>query len=77
VGLFTRLWQGDAVLGLTVGTAMAAAMLVSTMMGVLIPSFFRLVKIDPALASGPLVSTSNDIIGISIYYLVALLIIGR
>ncbi len=76
VGLFTRLWQGDAILGLTVGLAMAAAMLVSTLMGVLIPSFFRLVKIDPALASGPLVTTSNDIIGISIYYLVALLIIG-
>lgn len=76
VGVFARLWQGDAILGLTVGTAMAAAMVVSTMMGVLIPSFFRLVKIDPALASGPLVTTSNDIIGISIYYMVAMLIIG-
>ncbi len=36
---------------------------------------FRLLKIDPAIAAGPLVTTINDITAIGIYYLVALLLI--
>jgi magnesium transporter len=45
-------------------------------MGVLFPVLFRLIRIDPAIAAGPLVTTSNDIIGIAIYYMVALIIIN-
>ncbi len=76
IGLFARFWKADPVLGVTVGLAMAAAMTISTLMGVVVPSFFRMVRIDPALASGPLVTTANDIIGISTYYLVASIIVG-
>ncbi|RME23629.1 MAG: magnesium transporter [Deltaproteobacteria bacterium] len=75
VGILARFWKGDPVLGLTVGIAMAAAMTISTLMGVVVPSFFKLIRVDPALASGPLVTTANDIIGISTYYMVASIII--
>jgi magnesium transporter len=77
VGFAARLWHGDPVLGLTVGVALSAAVMFSALMGVLVPFLFRMLRIDPAIAAGPLVTTSNDIIGISIYYLVAILIIGH
>ena len=76
VGLTARLWHSNAMLGWTVGVAMSAAITVSAIMGVLVPAVFRLIKIDPAIAAGPLVTTGNDVIGISIYYLVALSIVA-
>jgi magnesium transporter len=75
VGLIARLWHGMPILGFTVGVAMSAAITVSAIMGVLVPVLFRLIKIDPAIAAGPLVTTINDIVGITIYYLVTLSII--
>ena len=54
----------------------AAPFIASALMGVLVPYFFRLIKIDPAIAAGPLVTTIDDIIAIGIYYLVALLLIS-
>ena len=76
VGLAAHLWHGNQMLGWTVGVAMSAAITVSAMMGVLVPVVFRLIKIDPAIAAGPLVTTGNDVIGITIYYLVALSIMA-
>jgi magnesium transporter len=46
---------------------MAAAMTVAATMGTLSPAFFRKINVDPAVASGPFVSTANDITGILIY----------
>jgi magnesium transporter len=54
---------------------MVVAIVASALMGVLVPYFFRLVKIDPAIAAGPLVTTIDDIIAIGIYFLVALALI--
>ena len=76
VGLVARLWHANTMMGLTVGLAMSVAIVVSALLGVLFPVLFRLIRIDPAIAAGPLVTTSNDIIGIAIYYGVALLIIN-
>ncbi len=76
VGLSAHIWHGNSMLGWTVGVAMSAAITVSAMMGVLVPVVFRLMRIDPAIAAGPLVTTGNDVIGITIYYLVALSIVA-
>ena len=46
-------------------------------MGVVVPYAFKLVRVDPAIAAGPLVTTLDDIIAIGIYYLVALALIVR
>jgi magnesium transporter len=45
--------------------------------GVLFPYLFRLIRIDPAIATGPFVTTAEDIIATSIYYLLALAILAR
>lgn len=67
VGLIALGWHGNAILGLAVGLAMVMAMTMASIIGVLAPSFFKTMKIDPAIASGPFVTTTNDITGISIY----------
>jgi magnesium transporter len=51
-------------------------MVTAALLGVLVPYFFRLVKIDPAIAAGPLVTTINDATAIGIYYAVALALIS-
>jgi magnesium transporter len=52
---------------------MVTAITVAASMGTLIPAFFKKVKIDPAIASGPFVTTANDIVGIIIYLGIATL----
>ncbi len=75
LGVVARIWHGNIMLGLTVGLAMALAIAVSAVMGVLVPFFFRMLRVDPAIAAGPLVTTGNDVLGLAIYYVVALLIL--
>lgn len=67
VGIIAFFWQGKASLGIVVGLAMAIAMVVASSMGVLAPAFFQKIKVDPAIASSPFVTTANDITGIIIY----------
>jgi magnesium transporter len=74
-GVVAIIWHGDPMLSVTVAVSMVIAIIASALMGVLVPYFFRLVKIDPAIAAGPLVTTIDDIIAIGIYYLAALLLI--
>lgn len=68
VGLVALLWHGNPFLGLVVGLAMVTAMSVAASTGVLAPTFFKRVGIDPAIASSPFVQTANDITGILIYF---------
>ena len=51
-----------------IGLAMWAAMIISSMMGTLIPLVLHKMKIDPAVASGPLISTINDLVAVVTYY---------
>jgi len=71
-GVVSIVWHGDPMLSVTVAVSMVAAIIASALMGVLVPYFFRLIRIDPAIAAGPLVTTIDDIIAIGIYYVVAL-----
>ncbi|MBW1980558.1 MAG: magnesium transporter [Deltaproteobacteria bacterium] len=67
VGICAELWHHNAALGLTVGSAMAGAITVASFMGTVVPIMFKRFGIDPAVASGPFVTTANDITGILIY----------
>jgi magnesium transporter len=67
VGGVGTLWHGNPIIGVVVCMAMIIAMTVACTMGALVPSFFRKLHIDPAIASGPFVTTANDITGIVIY----------
>ncbi|MDR2422042.1 MAG: magnesium transporter [Deltaproteobacteria bacterium] len=54
-------------LGLAVGLSIAAAVLFSAFLGAVTPLFFRTVNVDPALASGPVVTSANDVASLLIY----------
>lgn len=51
-----------------VGFSLMVAMIISSMVGTLIPLFFNKIKVDPAVASGPLITTVNDLVAVITYY---------
>ena len=57
------------------GCAMTVAILGAGGLGILLPFMFRKFGVDPAIASGPLVTTTNDIISVGIYMLIAMAIV--
>ncbi len=60
-----------------VGLALFVAMIVSSLIGTVIPMFFHKIKVDPAVASGPLITTINDLVAVITYYgLAGLLLTG-
>ena len=63
------------VLGIVVFLAMLIAIAFGALMGVLVPLFFKKVKIDPAVASGALIATGNDLIAINVYFLLAAMLL--
>ncbi|MBN1817017.1 MAG: magnesium transporter [Sedimentisphaerales bacterium] len=58
------------------GLAMFSAIMVATTLGLLLPFLFRRIGIDPAISSGPLVTTANDSISVAIYLSLTLFLIG-
>ena len=58
-----------------VGIALLIAMVISSLVGTLIPLFFNKLKIDPAVASGPLITTINDLVAVISYYGLAWLLL--
>jgi magnesium transporter len=71
VGVVAWAWHGNPYLGVVVGLAMIVAMVVASSMGVIAPTAFKKLGIDPAIASTPFVQTANDITGILIYFATA------
>lgn len=65
------LWKGELFLGLLVGISLLATLTVATLSGSIIPLVMERFKIDPAVASGPFITTINDLISISIYFGIA------
>ena len=48
--------------------ALLVAMVVSSLVGTVVPMFFHKLKVDPAVASGPLITTINDLVAVVTYY---------
>ncbi|HLR61741.1 MAG TPA: magnesium transporter [Lentibacillus sp.] len=61
-------WQDDFFLGLLVGLSIMATLVIATLAGAFVPILMDRLKIDPAVASGPFITTINDIISILIYF---------
>ncbi len=59
-------------IGVIVSTGLLGACLAGTLLGVLSPFFFYRVGVDPAVASGPIVTAVNDFLSMSIYFLIAM-----
>ena len=51
-----------------VGAALIVAMVISSLVGTVIPIFFKKIKVDPAVTSGPLITTVNDLVAVVVYY---------
>lgn len=71
ISLIIFVWKGQLMLGLVVASAILVALTVATLSGTLIPLGMNKLNIDPAVASGPFITTINDIISILIYFGVA------
>lgn len=57
-------------------TAMFSAIMVATTLGLFLPFLFRRIGIDPAISSGPLVTTANDSISVAIYMSLTMLLVS-
>ena len=69
--LFIYFWQGEIDIALALSIALVAVVIVAGIIGTFIPLFLNKRGIDPAIATGPFITTSNDIFGILIYFMVA------
>jgi magnesium transporter len=67
LGLVVAFWLSDARLGLGIGISLISVILFSGSFGAFVPLVLKKLNIDPALAAGPFITTSNDILGLLIY----------
>ncbi len=74
--LFTWLWKGDISTAIAISVALIVVMVVAGIVGTFIPLFLDKRGIDPAIATGPFITTSNDIFGILIYFWISKIILG-
>jgi magnesium transporter len=68
-------WQGDWMLGLAVGISMFSVMIIATLSGTWIPIALERFKIDPAIATGPFVTTLIDVLGLTVYFVISSLLL--
>jgi len=61
-------FQHSYELAITVSTALLAVIIFASVFGTFIPMLLNKLKIDPAIATGPFITTSNDLLGIMIYF---------
>ncbi len=73
VGLYLTFLKGlplnnSYMIATCVGVSLVVAMIISSFVGTMIPMFFHKIKVDPAVASGPLITTVNDLVAVIAYY---------
>lgn len=68
VAIIIFVWRGELFLGFLVGIAILVSLIAATVAGSLVPLLMHKLKIDPAVASGPFITTMNDITSILIYF---------
>lgn len=73
IGLYVWLFKGKTIhyafcLSGCVGVSLLLSMVISSFVGTAIPMFFKKINVDPAVASGPLITTVNDLVAVVTYY---------
>ncbi|MCG3177125.1 MAG: Magnesium transporter MgtE [Candidatus Omnitrophica bacterium] len=76
VGSVTFVWQGNPLLGVAVGLSLNVAIVVSAIIGLSLPLVFKALRIDPAIASGPLVLAICDIQTLFVYFFMSGWVLG-
>lgn len=77
IAVIAFVWQGSWTLGFVVGSSLLATLIIGTLAGTIIPLILYKLNIDPAVASGPLITTINDILSLLIYFGVATAFLTR
>ncbi|QED38671.1 magnesium transporter [Antarcticibacterium arcticum] len=72
----TYLLGFDLIYGVTVGISLISVIVIASLIGTFVPIILDKQGIDPAMATGPFITTSNDIFGILIYFSIAKAILG-
>ncbi len=68
------IWQNNFLLGIVIGLSLCITLVVAAAIGTLLPLIFTKIKVDPAIASGPLITTIIDMGGLFIYFSIGSLI---
>lgn len=71
ITVVAMVWQGNMILGFVVGSSLLATLIIGTMAGTVVPIILHRLNVDPAIASGPLITTLNDILSLLIYFGIA------
>jgi magnesium transporter len=75
--IFSHLFFNTTYLeSISIGLAVVVVILIAALVGTFVPMLLDKKGIDPAVATGPFITTSNDVFGILIYFLIAKLILG-
>ncbi|NJB71790.1 magnesium transporter [Saonia flava] len=74
--IFTWFWKGHFYTALAISISLVVVIVVAGIIGTFVPLFLHKRGIDPAIATGPFITTSNDIFGILIYFLIAKFVLG-
>ena len=72
----TWIWKGSLASAFAISISLIAVIIIAGIIGTFTPMFLHKNKIDPALATGPFITTCNDIFGILIYFWIAKLVLG-
>ena len=72
----TWFWKGHLLSALAISLSLIVVIVMAGLIGTFIPLFLNKRGIDPAVATGPFITTSNDIFGILIYFWMAKIILG-
>lgn len=76
VGLVAQLKYSRELFALSVGIAVLCSMTMAALAGSLVPMTLAKINIDPAIASGPFVTTAIDIISVTLYFIIATTLLG-
>lgn len=74
--MYNLLFNNSMALSITVSTALMSVIAFAAIFGTAVPLVLDRFKIDPALATGPFITTSNDIVGLFIYFMIGRLMYG-
>lgn len=67
IGAIAWFWSGKVILGIIIGVAMLANLIIASIAGVLVPTALKWIGVDPALASSVFVTTTTDVMGFAIF----------
>ena len=74
--LFVWVYEGKIDLALAISVSLVVVIIIAGLIGTFVPLFLNKRGVDPAIATGPFITTSNDIFGILIYFMIAKMILG-